>query len=573
MNIIGVYGGFFWDTNKGSNESNQKTWVHDSGATLVIDGKLIASISEERLTRVKHEGCYPINSIDYCLSEGNISSSDIDMVVVPSMCIEIFYAQWDSGDPQRLLSEKFPNAEIKIISHHLSHAASAVLTSEFDEGTFVILDGAGSLHHEINWVAQSVEISSIGFFNKKKRSITFIPAMGHNFNDFGPYYYSAAQMLYQHKCPEVFEGNNMTQELWAKIRETLCGKIMGLCAYGSDMVFDENKHKIFSSSDEKYYNDFPYISFPTHLGHTLDGIPFLNIDQKAYLIQRNLELALLKYVEQLKEKDLIDDNLCLAGGVFLNVLANSVLKNSGVVENIHIPPYTSDTGLHLGAALYYAFKKGDTIQLPDNIALLGKEYNNQEIENVLKESKVEYDYYSDFDELCTHTSELINQNKIIAWFQGRSEHGPRALGSRSLLMSPSIPDGKDIMNHRVKHREYWRPFAGIILEEDLNEYFEEDFCSPYMLYSLTVKEDKRDKIPAITHKDNTCRIQTVNDTINPKVTKLLNKLKETCGSSVVLNTSFNDNGEPIVETPQDAVRSFQNMDIDYLVIGNFVVRK
>ena len=129
------------------------------------------------------------------------------------------------------------------------------------------------------------------------------------------------------------------------------------------------------------------------------------------------------------------------------------------------------------------------------------------------------------------------------------------------------------MNNRVKHREHWRPFAGIILDEDLTEYFEEDFCSPYMLYSLTVREDKRDKIPAITHKDNTCRIQTVNDKINPKVTKLLNNLKETCGSSVVLNTSFNDNGEPIVETPQDAVRSFKNMDIDYLVIGNFVVKK
>ena len=177
------------------------------------------------------------------------------------------------------------------------------------------------------------------------------------------------------------------------------------------------------------------------------------------------------------------------------------------------------------------------------------------------------------EELCEFAATKLSGESIIAWFQGRSEFGPRALGSRSLLMHPGPAENKDIINSRVKHREYWRPFAGIILEEHLTDYFNEDFNSPYMLYSLTVKDGREEELGAITHKDGTCRIQTVNNKMNEKVTTLLNKFKEVTGIPAILNTSFNDNGEPIVETPQDAVRSFKNMDIDYLIIDNFVVRK
>ena len=197
----------------------------------------------------------------------------------------------------------------------------------------------------------------------------------------------------------------------------------------------------------------------------------------------------------------------------------------------------------------------------------------EEIESVLKETEVNYEKYDDFEELCEFAATKLSGESIIAWFQGRSEFGPRALGSRSLLMHPGPAENKDIINSRVKHREYWRPFAGIILEEHLTDYFNEDFNSPYMLYSLTVKNGREEELGAITHKDGTCRIQTVNNKMNEKVTILLNKFKDVTGIPAILNTSFNDNGEPIVESPQDAVRSFQNMDIDYLVIGNFVVRK
>jgi carbamoyltransferase len=240
---------------------------------------------------------------------------------------------------------------------------------------------------------------------------------------------------------------------------------------------------------------------------------------------------------------------------------------------MHVPSCPNDTGLHYGAALFGAFQNKETIELPENIALLGKTYSNEEIEKELTQHKVTFTKYEDFEELCDLTADYIAQNKIIAWFQNRSEFGPRALGSRSILMSPTRKENKDILNSRVKHREYWRPFAGIILEEHLNEYFYEDYKSPYMLYSLTVKEDKAHIIPAITHVDYTCRIQTVNKSLHPQTTLLLQKLKEKTGIPVVLNTSFNDNGEPIVESPKHAVESFLNLDIDYLVIGNYIVQK
>jgi carbamoyltransferase len=254
-------------------------------------------------------------------------------------------------------------------------------------------------------------------------------------------------------------------------------------------------------------------------------------------------------------------------------LGNSILKQSGLFEGIHVPPCPNDVGLHFGAACFAQFKNNQPIELPENIALLGREYSQEEIENSLKESEVSYEKYENFEELCEFTALQLNSNKIIGWFQNRSEFGPRALGSRSLLMHPGPAENKDLINERVKHREYWRPFAGIILEKNLTDYFNEDFNSPYMLYSLTVKDEKRNEIAAITHKDNTCRIQTVNAKLNPQVNTLIEKFKEISGIPVLLNTSFNDNGEPIVESPQDAVRSFKNMDIDYLVIGNFIVRK
>jgi carbamoyltransferase len=260
-------------------------------------------------------------------------------------------------------------------------------------------------------------------------------------------------------------------------------------------------------------------------------------------------------VETLKE-DYLEEDHCFAGGCFLNVCANTMIRP--LFRNMHIPPFTNDSGIHFGAAAWASYRSQETIEVPENIALLGKSYDDF----VPEEENCEY--YEDFDELCDIVAHALDQNKIVGWFQGRSEHGPRALGSRSLLMSPKESANKDIMNTRVKHREYWRPFAGVMLEDYVEEYFEPGFPTPNMLYSQT---SITKRIPAITHRDFSCRIQTVNDDQNPKLCQLLRKLDV----PVLMNTSFNISGEPIIETPEDAIASFKKMDIDFLVIGNYLL--
>jgi carbamoyltransferase len=274
----------------------------------------------------------------------------------------------------------------------------------------------------------------------------------------------------------------------------------------------------------------------------------------------------------LKQRDYVYDNVCFSGGVFLNVLANSVIKNSALFDNMHVPPFPSDSGHSFGSAAYAAFMLEPEVILPKNLALLGREYTEEQIKSALDSFGIKYQRY-DYDKIYSETALLIDEDNIIGWFQGRSEAGARALGGRSILMSARNPDNKDILNSRVKHREYWRPFAGVILEEHLQEYFENGFVSPYMMYSMTVIEDKRNIIPAITHIDNTCRIQTVTEEYNLHLTKMIQEYYKITGIPVVLNTSFNDNGEPIVETPEHAIKAFLSMDIDYLVIGNYIVNK
>lgn len=563
MITIGIYGSFDWEAHKSFDENGESTWCHDAGATLFIDGKHVCSISEERLTRRKHDGNYPINSIEYCLSSGNITAEDVDLVCVPSMCVSIFYKKLYGGVIDKVIKETFPNAEFKLVSHHLSHAAASVFSSDFNEGSFLTLDGAGSIAFGYDLQRSFLaETNTIGYFNKEKgifRIFNGIPGT----NDFGGYYHGLSHHIYCEKIQRHIDGHD------EKYRETWDGKIMGLSAYGSDLEFKDH-HRQYQMSKDLYYDNVPYVTFTQNFENSFR---FTNANEKAYIIQKNFELALLDYATELKNEGYLEDNVCLSGGSFLNVLGNSVLKESGLFSDIHVPPCPNDVGLHFGAACFGQFKKNEPIELPENIALLGKEYTEEEIEVVLKETEVNYEKYDNFEELCEFAAVKLSGESIIAWFQGRSEFGPRALGSRSLLMHPGPAENKDIINSRVKHREYWRPFAGIILEEHLTDYFNEDFNSPYMLYSLTVKDGREEELGAITHKDGTCRIQTVNNKMNEKVTTLLNKFKDVTGIPAILNTSFNDNGEPIVESPQDAVRSFQNMDIDYLVIGNFVVRK
>lgn len=556
MIILGIYGAFDWEANQSYDKNQNLTWVHDAGATLFIDGKHICSISEERLTRIKHDGNFPIHSIEYCLKEGNISYENVNQIYIPSMCLEIFYRQLKDNVISNKISSLFPNAEYKIISHHLSHAASSVFSCDFNEGSIITLDGAGSLVYNEDYTnVLQAETNLIGYFNKKKNIFRIFNGIVGT-NNFGSYYHDTSHKIY---CKKIRKNISGTDENY---RETWDGKIMGLSAYGKSEKLDEIKQYVLSN--ELTYYEFPYIIFQNEKHFALK-----TADEQAYILQKNFENGLMNYFSELKRLNYLEENICLGGGSFLNVLGNSCLKKLGF--NIHIPPCTNDVGLHFGAACYGVYQNKLEVKLPHNIALLGKSYSDEEIESELQ--KLDYRKFDSLDETCKFAAGLLAENKIIGWFQNRSEFGARALGSRSILMNATFKENKDILNSRIKHREYWRPFAGIILEDHLENYFEENYNSPYMLYSLTVKKEQKSKIAAITHIDNTCRIQTVNKDYHPEITKLLKNYYEITGIPVILNTSFNDNGEPIVESPKDAVKAMINLDVDFLVIGNYVVRK
>lgn len=569
MNIIGLYGAFDWDANNSADGCGEQTWVHDSGATLFMNGSHVASISEERLSRIKHDGNFPLKSIEYCLKIGGILPEDIEYVFIPSMCIDIFYKQQIDGVIKNFIKHQFPLAKYKIISHHLSHAASSVFTSDFNDGSFLTLDGAGSLIlGEECKNTFGAETSSFGYFNKQKKIFRFFPGLP-NTNLFGCYYNNYAYQAYTRKTKSDILATD------EKHREGFAGKVMGLSAYGDYKKYPDWK----DYSIGKNYDDYPFVEFKNPYISDFELIQnlyrFKPAEDMAAIVQKNFESALLDLLESLREKSYLEENICFSGGCFLNVLANSLIKSSNIFKHIHTPSCPNDTGLHFGAACYGNFVMDIPIKLPINTALLGKEYSNDEILSVLEEKvpDLKYNHYQSFDELCEKVSIYLENNEIVGWFQNKSEFGPRALGSRSILMNPKYAKNKDILNSRVKHREYWRPFAGAILEEEITNYCEENFISPHMLYSYTVKEDKREELAAITHVDNTCRFQTVNQNLNPEFSILLKKFKEKTGIPVLLNTSFNDNGEPIVESPEDAIKSFLLMDIDCLVIGNYIIHK
>ena len=559
MNVIGLYGAIGWnvlisDNPKLSNQMNE-SWIHGASVTLFSDGNHIASISEERLSGIKYDGNFPRKSIEYCLSTGNLSKEDIDVVIVPSMANQNFYKNYINKTIEKKVKRYFPKAKVEIASHHLCHAYSSVFSCDYNEGSFITLDNAGSILFDTAGQIFACENHSFGYFNKEKGILKYYPGIPMT-NNLGNYYWMWAHNIYTQMVQKQIDITD------PKYRETFCGKVMGLSAYGNikDPKKDWRLH--FEGIPQVALESLPSRDF--NYGN-------LSAENKAKQLQYNFENAMLEWMKELKEQGYIDDNLCLAGGVFLNILANSVLRKNGVAKNMHIPPFPDDTGLSFGAACYGVFKAKEKVSLPHNISLLGRTYSDEEIEEALE--GMEYKKFDTFEELCDKTVNVLAENKIVGWFQNRSEFGPRALGSRSILMNPTPNENKETINTRIKHREEWRPFAGIMLEEYQDEYFMDTYPNEYMLYSLVVKPHQRKKLGAITHKDFSCRIQTVNQKLHPEVTTLLQKYNEKTECPVLLNTSFNDNGQPIVETPKDAIKTFKNIDLDYLVIGNYFVVK
>lgn len=542
---------------------------HDTACALSIDGELIFAISEERLTRKKHDSSFPINAIRETLKFANIKPEDIDYVCIawshplkqlffdlnltfknnpsPKAFLYTLYSRlhhlWIKGGFKRY-EQYFGKSKFVFCDHHLAHAISAYTYSPFKEATILVVDGRGAFEATSIWYARDGKLEPL-------ETIKFPNSLG----------------LFYAKFTKYLGFKPLSDE-W---------KVMGLAPYGKEGV----SLKEFISND-----DVPYkVNWKKILGQGMADVSGIEkvfgperkeneeINERhkdiAFAVQKETEKAMLNLAKYAVEKTGCK-NLCLAGGVVLNCKANGLIANSDFIENIFIQPSASDEGASLGACFYpYLLidKKLPKFELKH--LYWGSSYEN-EVEDILKKYKLLYEKLNNPDKIV---AELLADGKIIGIFHGRMEFGPRALGNRSILADPRDPDMKDKVNSSVKYREWWRPFAPSILEEHYYNYLDAKFLSPFMILSFPVKKEKRDEIPAVTHIDGSARPQSVNKNINPFYWNLINEFYKKTGVPVVLNTSFNLKGEPIVCSPFDAIRTFYTSGLDYLLIEEFLISK
>ena len=581
---------------------------HDSAAAMIEDGRIIAAAQEERFTRKKHDSGFPVNAVRYCLSESGIELGDVDHVVFydkPFLKFERLLETYLTFAPRGIksfsmaiplwLREKLFlkdllqkelrkidgdgkwNGQLLFSEHHLSHAASAFFPSPFEEAVVLTMDGVGE------WATTSVAIGK-GNSLEVIKEIHFPHSLG---------------LLY----------SAMTYYAGFKVNSGEY-KVMGLAPYGepkyADLIY---KHLMDVKSDGSFRLDMSYFDYCTGLTMTnqkfadLFGGPPRTPDQ--LLIQRHMDLAasvqavteevVLRLTRSLRQETGIG-NLCLAGGVALNCVANGKVLRDASFENIYIQPAAGDAGGALGAALAgYHMQLGQERQVNGDAmrgAYLGPAFTQTDIETRLKGCGAKFSPLEDAA-LVETCAEDLAQGKAVGWFQGRMEFGPRALGNRSILGDPRSPTMQKTLNLKVKYRESFRPFAPSILRERVNEWFELDGDSPYMLLvadvvksrrrTMTAEENQlfgidklnvpRSDIPAVTHVDYSARIQTVHQDTNPRYHALLSVFERKTGCPLVVNTSFNVRGEPIVGSPEDAFRCFMGTELDVLAVGNCYLRK
>lgn len=557
-------------------------YYHDSSAALIVDDCVVAAAQEERFTRKKHDNSFPVEACKYCLAEAGINPDDLDVVVFyekPFLKFERILVSQIVSFPKSLpmflqampvwLKEKLnmrrtitrqlkntfgcKSPKIKFIEHHLSHATLAYCTSGFDEADILVLDAVGE------WATTSIMKATDSAIEVKSEQ---------RYPDSIGFLYSAATQ---------FLGFSVNSDEY---------KVMGLAPYGE--MSSETEHFIQLIRERLVKVDLSgnitlnleYFAF--HYGdkmirakkwETLFGIrqreQFSEINQAhknlALAFQTVTEEILLKIVKEHKSSA----NLCLCGGVTLNCSANGKIRCSGIYEEVYVPFAPGDCGCSIGAALAYNLLC--TGQKIANISpYLGPEFSNSEIKNILSSNELSFVEFRDNTELCENVARLIDDEKIIGWFQGRMELGPRALGNRSILADARNPKMKDLVNSRIKFREGFRPFAPSVLDEYAQLLFSYDGSSPYMMFTYNVATNN---LPAVTHVDSSARIQTVSEKDNPLYYLLLKCFHDQTGCPVLLNTSFNVMGEPIVCTPQDAINTFLKSGLDYLVIGNFIIKK
>ena len=559
-------------------------YYHDSAAALLKDGKVITAVEEERFSRKKFDDGFPKMAIEWCLKEAGIRPDQLNSVSFydkPVLKFERLLDNYIAVAPQGLYSfldtiPKWLHKRLWIKSeiqktlqgfkgtiifpeHHLSHAAYTFFTSPYEEAAILTVDGVGE------WTT-----TSFGTAQNDSIKLTHDIRWPHSVGMF----YSAFTYFLGF---QVNEGEY---------------KLMGLSSYGKPKYYDLILNNLVDVKEDgsihlnmKYFA-FTYDKVMTNRNFSqLFGIQPRKEDGKTEQIhydigasaQMVLEDVLLKMANHV-HKETKMKNLCLGGGVALNGVANYLILKKGPFEKIHIPPSPGDAGSAVGCAqyLYFIHHKNQRVmdsnhskRIQENV-YVGPSYTDQQIQQFLDSKNIQYQKMQR-EELLQKTAKLISEGKVVGWYHGRMEWGPRALGNRSILADPRRPEMKDILNEKIKHRESFRPFAPSILEEHTSEYFDIDIPSPYMLMVAPVKQP--DKIPAVTHVDGTGRLQTVSRDTNPLYYDLINEFYKITGIPVLVNTSMNVKGEPIVNTPENAYNMLLKTDMDLLVMGSFMVTR
>jgi len=562
-------------------------FYHDSSATLLKDGKVVAAAEEERFSRKKHDNSFPQKAVQYCLESQNISIDDIEYVAfyekpllkferVLSQHLEMFpwsFKVFVSSMPswitekiriQKIIIKKLGyKKDIFFVGHHLSHAASTFLPSPFEKAAILTVDGVGEWSTTAIGKGEGNKIELI-------KEIKFPHSLG---------------LLYSTVTAYLgFSVNNSEY------------KVMGLSAYGNmDRQSNDYYQKLLKTIDIKddgsYRLNMSYFKY--HYADRMPAEKFCNllkgpitkknsemnerhkdIAAAVQLITEDVMTKMLKYLHA--ETGM--DNVVIAGGVALNSVYNGKILARTPFKDIWIQPNSSDGGTSMGAALfaYNSILKKERNYVLEN-AYLGPGFSNENIEAFLKERKIVFTEFASDSELIEKTAELIYENNVIGWFQGRMEWGPRALGARSILSNPANVDMQEILNLKVKHREKFRPFAPVVCLDDALKYFECDIPVPkpadYMLMVYPIKNEFRKLIPAVTHVDGSGRLQTIRREQNELYYDLIKKFGEYSGIPILINTSFNVRGEPIVCTPEDAYRCMMGTGIDYLVAGKFMIKR
>jgi carbamoyltransferase len=548
--------------------------MHDSSACIVIDGSLLFAVAEERLSRVKHDSRFPRLAVRACLDFAQIGPESIDEVCFgwqppgplfrhdlkcyalrqrPLSYMNLlnstryFLSMWHQGGGARLYRTYFGdiNARVRFVDHHLAHAISAYGYSGFDESAIVIMDGRGAWEATSIWHGKNGRIEHV-------LTIPFPDSVGLFYSEFTEYL-----------------GFQQNSDEW---------KVMGLAPYGEPGVSLEpfidpnagpyrvNSKKLFGNGSGSFSSVVPLLG-PCRVPESEIDARHKNI---AYAVQDSCESAMMSVVRMAVQKTGCR-NLCLAGGVALNSKANGKIAASGLVDRIFVQPAASDDGVALGAALApYLDNNGRLPRAEMRHAYFGPCFEDKAIESTLRTYKLNYAHC---DDPAAVAAESLSQGKILGWFQGRMEFGPRALGSRSILADPRDPEMNTKVNNAVKFREWWRPFAPSLKKDAAGDFLEGITDSPFMILTAQVRPEKRSVIPAVTHVDGSARPQTVEREINPLYWRLLDEFEKRTGVPVIMNTSFNLRGEAIVHTPTDAIRTFFSSGMDALVIGSFLVKK